>query len=484
MTTHDDQPAGQNGVLGALLRTAVALLVAGTLAAQWYMLWRQEAWLEAREGWHWYFTPWPPALHLLPQVVGMTAAAFAIAYLTRRRPLLCLLVLIATGYGLQLGLAHLDGLGLDGLSRHMTHLAHKTFGHAATALDGDLSWVRDYEGTLSRYDRLGFNAKSKPPGTMLLYVATERLANLGTWDAPFLDRKARMADFAALSWPAVSVLVLLPVWWVGRRYSESTTALSAAALLVLVPPLQLMTLHVDQTWMPVLALSTIALGLWAASADSVRAQFAAGALFYLCLFVGFSLVGICIVLAVAVLAIHMRRGETPLQTTRLVATHAVCFALGLLVLHGLALLLLNYDATVRFERALVFHRHFKRWDSRTSTRLYFAVLNSVEWIHWVGIPVTALWLASAWRGVRSWRRPQILDALSLGLLITFLATALLGSTKAESARLWLWFAPLACLGAAQTIRRLPRPWGSVMFTAVLAAQLITTVLLRLRQDFQ
>ncbi len=325
-------------------------------------------------------------------------------------------------------------------------------------------------------------AKSKPPGTSLLYVATERAANLPDPDAPYLQRKARMGTFAAWTWPLWSMLALIPLFVAGRRWGIADVGLLAGALFVVVPSVQLMTMHVDQAFLPSLVLFPVLAGLLAVGRGSWRLGLLSGALLYLVWFVSFSTLGVGVVLAAGAVGAGVKHRGGGREGLASVAVAGASAAGGLLLCHLLALWLLEYDAPLRFRRALRFHEEFKQWDPRWRPTLRFAVLNTTEWVHWVGLPLVGLWLVSAVRGFRS--RGSALHALSAGVAVTVVVTALTGRTEGETARLWLWLVPFACLGAAQVLAEIPAKWRRFVVPVVIAAQAITVALLKLRQDFQ
>lgn len=474
----------KSGALVKAIGAAYGAFAVALTLLQWDLLWHEKTTLEAREGWFWNFTPWPAASDLALWTSLALGLGLLIAWSLRRRPALAVIGLILLGVTAQHGLSAMDGTGLEAMRRNMTHTGHQTFVTAAVGVDGDVSWVADYEGTLSRYDRLGRMAKSKPPGTSLLYVATERAANAGRWDAAYLDRKAAMVEFAIWAWPFASLLVLIPLVVLATRFSSGAAGLVVAALVLTVPSLQLITMHVDQAFLPTLACLPVLVTLTAVWRGSFGGCLAAGLVAYLALFVSFSVLGALVLVAFGSFGLVTTSSGSRSRRALDLVFAGVGVSLGLLAGHLGALWFLDYDAFTRFDRAMLFHRSFKQWDARVGPTLYYAVLNTVEWIHWVGIPLVALWLVSAARAVATPLRAGPIPMLSLGLLVTLVATALTGGTEGETARLWLWFVPFAALGAGHTLAQMPPRRRAVLVPMVLAAQWVTVVLLKLRQDFQ
>jgi hypothetical protein len=81
--------------------------------------------------------------------------------------------------------------------------------------------------------------------------------------------------------------------------------------------------------------------------------------------------------------------------------------------------------------------------ARVRPYAFWAFGSPTAWLVMLGLP-------TAWLALRSLgRRDQV--ALALGAVI--LAAAVLGFTKAETERIWLFLAPLVCLAAAPLVRR-------------------------------
>jgi len=66
----------------------------------------------------------------------------------------------------------------------------------------------------------------------------------------------------------------------------------------------------------------------------------------------------------------------------------------------------------------------------------------VAWLAMLGVPIAAAWLAAT----------QRLRPAALALAVVIAISALLGFTKAETERIWLPYAPLACAAAAPLLR--------------------------------
>lgn len=110
------------------------------------------------------------ALWLLPLLVAPPAAALygVLRWRSRRGPKLLLLVLV--------GLALLEGRGIDALRERMVSSGHAEFVAVAAGREDVLYVLSPYE-QLVQAGELGQYAHSKPPGQLLLYMTTERVAH-------------------------------------------------------------------------------------------------------------------------------------------------------------------------------------------------------------------------------------------------------------------------------------------------------------------
>jgi len=99
------------------------------------------------------------------------------------------------------------------------------------------------------------------------------------------------------------------------------------------------------------------------------------------------------------------------------------------------------------------------------------------WFWLFGSPaafLVALGIPIAWLAVRALGRR---DPSAAGLAVVIVISSLLGYTKAETERIWLFLVPLACLAAATElpIRRLRLVFGVLAAQAILAELLLDTI---------
>jgi hypothetical protein len=142
---------------------------------------------------------------------------------------------------------------------------------------------------------------------------------------------------------------------------------------------------------------------------------------------------------------------------------ALISATVVIALNAVLALATGYDplATLRATAAVYHHV------SRARPYAYWFFGSPVAWGIMLGIPIAALALRALARGDPA--------ALALGGLV--ITAAILGFTKAESERIWLPFAPLACVAAASTVstpRVRPVLWA-LTFQALAVELLFDTI---------
>jgi len=450
------------------------VLLVGTAGFWLLFAWRVPV-FEALPGWFWPLRPKRPpgAWLVLPlTVVGGLAAAAAVRAQVRAR--LALALLIAGGYLAHHGLALTEGRGA--LAARMTGTGHAVF--ARTAVAGPDTW-----SVMTRYDRLladgelpGYFHSTKPPGLQAWMNLT---AAASRWLWPGADRMAAVARLAAIVFPLLGVLTLVPLYGLAGLLLPRRDALVAAVLLPLVPSLALIQLHADQYMNPLLGTSFAYLCCRGLERREPFIAAAAGAVLVLGLWFSFA-VG-----ALAPLALLAAWGAARRHGWHAALSGLAALAAGAVLAYGAGRLALGYDALARGRQAMAAHRLAKGAAGGPGDRVYFAGLDLLEFAVWCGPPFVLLVGAELWRVVRrqAWRAPTPLDALSLSLGAILAMLALGSGTAGETARLWLFLTPLAAVSAARTLGRLAPGHRRAAVGLVAALQWGTVLALKFFQDF-
>jgi hypothetical protein len=460
----------------------ITLIVIGTLL-HWTVLIFHLPVFQKLNFWFWPFRPKPygPFWLILLFLLGPALLIRKILQL-RGKHFLQLCLLIVLGYGMQHGFALLERNGLDGIRVRISSGGHSEFSKIATAQPSILRVARNYEALIDSGE-LGLFARSKPPGQILLYMFTQRLANLVNPKATTEDRFHWFTTFASYVWPLFAFLVIVPTFNLARMWIDEEHALVACVLYLFIPSVQLITLHTDQVFYPVFFMGSVFLTTLACARQSVLLAVLAGSLVYLSLFCSFGLLPL-IPMSVATCLAVIQPAPAKTKLKRLLTT-GLGVAAGIVLLDVLARVLLNYQILLRYQKAIAFHTAWKGWDGSAASVAYFAFLNSLEYALWLGVPLT-IFLVSSWlRSTRSIIRGrfEMKYCISAMLLVIFLGLLLFGRTKGEVARLWLFLVPLICIVAADEILVLCKSRRNLLLAFVLILQGVTIYLTKVNQDF-
>ena len=404
--------------------------------------------------------------------LACVGAAFAVIGLVRSvKGRVLSLVLLA--WLLQLSFSMSRGEGFEGLRSRIVTTGHAEFARVAVREPSILDVMRNYEHFV-RSGRLGIYAQTKPPGTLLVYMATDRLSGIAC--AKSEQHLACMQTFAAWTWSLFSCLVIVPVFYLARRWGSESIGWLSCLLYMATPTVNIFTLHLDQVLFPLL--SVLIVGCIALALDHGRRRFAivAGCLLYFAVFCSFGLVLIAPLACVPFIdawsrGMLARNGWKPILYA----------GVGLIACDLVARAGFSYDVLVRYDAVRKAALAWRGWDGTLDTLLRASLTNLVEFSIWTGLAlVLSIVCVSAISFDRISNRARTKPVLWLGpvLSLTILALLLLTKTKAESSRLWLFLVPFCCICTAWLVqqRELLRPrwlrWG-----VVVACQFTATVVL-------
>ncbi|NKB65709.1 MAG: hypothetical protein GKR89_01490 [Candidatus Latescibacteria bacterium] len=428
---------------------------------------------------HWFWALVPKPLPWGWLLLPLLLLAWGVLETVARNPQRSgrnLLLLVGLGFCLQHGLALAEGQGLEALRQRLLQTGHADFVHQALERDDWGALVGGYDRLLESGDLPYFPHATKPPGALLFFAAFaavgEELAG------PF--SAVRFATWAAWLLPFLAYAAVVPLYFLARQAMSQEEAWVPAFLFTLVPSTALMALHADQFLYPLLGLIFVYCTVRALWAASLVWGAAAGLAFYLATFTSFALAALGPLVPVLGMAVLLQQGGR--HSRRILAVLA-----WMVVAFGAAYLLVymefGYSAWDRFNQALAAHQAWKVGDWSVADRLYFALLNLLEFALWCGLPLALLALAEMAAGLRQWGCWSLQRGLSRGLLVILVLLGIMGKTVAESGRLWLFLVPLVALAAGRQVHRLGgRQWQRT--TALVGLlQFIVMVVLKCRQDF-
>jgi len=436
--------------------------------------------------WFWKFTETPlKALWMAPLLAVFTFFCLRWVFGAGVRKASAVLVLMILGVSLQMGFGFMEGRGIEGIRYRMETSGHSAFARYAVKVDGFSSTIKNYEKTLDKLERDGQDTwgRSKPPGTMLLYLATERLANLADPGASQEQRLWNLRTLASYLWPVISYLVLIPLYLFATRFLDEDTAIISCALYVLVPSVTLMPLHTDQTFFPLFAMCALYLFARAVEKGSAVLGVASGIWFYLIIFTTFSLLFILPLLLIVSLGIdHEKSLASRARTVSIEAAFSLIGFIGCEILFWIAF---NYHIVARFRGAMENHVEWKEWAFDFFHVVHSGAMNLVEFAVWIGVPLTLLACYGVYRMFKTFnvKKADPAAMLALGLILVVTALNIFGQTKGETARLWLFLVPFVCVIGARSLLHLKRSEGNLLLVTVFMSQWITILLTKMNQDF-
>ena len=435
---------------------------------------------------HWFFLLRETSTQDIWVVVALiTLGAAIFVTFSKTKIAIKLILLIIFGAIIQFSLAFSKGEGLETLRKRMTGVGHAEFATIASQQSSIWNVAHNYENLLKTGEITSAYTRSKPPGTLLFYMFTERLANLTSPNATHEQRFENMRTFASITWPFITYLVFIPLFFFARMIFDEETALMACLLYLCVPPVNLITLHTDQTIYPFLAVLPAWLATLALAKKNYLLAFLSGVTYYLAVYFSFGLAMIFLFVGLPYLFELIK----DLKNWKSISLIAGSTALGIAASDILARLVLGYDIYVRYADAIKHHIKWKEWQYGFGNLLRAGLTASTEFFVWLGIPLTillfvAIGLALYQTLIR--RTADTTSLFSLALFGTFILLLLFGKTRAESARLWLFLVPFVCLIAANFIHQ--RAWtarSKIFFAVYILLLEFGTVYLILRHmDFQ
>lgn len=431
-------------------------------------------------GWKWYFTPKPP-LKELWAFAGFFLLAILIFILVLVKPSQIkrnLVLLVLTGFGLQIGFGFIGGQGFETLRLKYADSSFTAYAQAAAEEPGLITALRQYESHYGADPFLG----TKPPGILIPYIAMEKFSNR-IWPEPTADgRFFRLTQLLSYTFPLFAFLVIFALYYFGRSlFQDSRNAVLPGLYYVVLPNVILIPLFLDQVLYPLIFMLVLILVLRTLQKPTFSRGFAAGAAIFAAIYFNFSLLTLMPFSILWLCIDHWQnRSRRPIQQT---ITALFGLGMGFIFLFILFRLGLNYDFFLRYASAFKLHGAID-FETRLEQIGNSLILNNAEMITWTGFPIALLFLSQTAHSVLAFFKGR--DTRLDGLVITFVGAyaglLIFGRTNSEVQRLFLFLEPLIVLFAANhTITVFKK--RSTAFIFIAAAQIITILFIFLFQDF-
>jgi len=189
----------------------------------WYLLFAKIPLFHGMGGWFWKFISKPISEPWIASILSLTPLLSYFLWRSRCSESLKLLCILLIGISHQFGFALLEGKGIDGLRDRLVHTGHAEFVDIAAKYQNDALMVaRNYE-QLVKQGQLGTYANSKPPGQLLLYIATSRV--ISTAPTSPTEKVEALRTFASIIWPILSYMTIIPMYILARELVGKATAI-------------------------------------------------------------------------------------------------------------------------------------------------------------------------------------------------------------------------------------------------------------------
>ncbi len=421
-------------------------------------------WLQSIPGWFFFRQDKPGGpyqyLYLFLMLAFAFLAVFVIFKLTKQ-PFLSIAIAMVCLFGLQIGYGFVLGNGFESLRvKYAKAAVSEELQTVCQARESLLESVRNYEAIYGDNFWLG----TKPPGFFSFYallkvgVGLFRPAVLTDPQACFITLTKNFAYFL----PLLATFLLLPLYLIQKQLTSRSLPFLSALVYISAPSLILMTLLIDQFLFPLLfTLFLLVLALMITRQSPVFA-FLAGCLAYLLVFVSFSLLP---VLGLAVIWLFVDYFvNRPKRNFRRILLLLVAFLGGLLLTSLLIWFLLGYNPLARYQFAFQRHREIKQFEFSLRWILQYGFLNHVDFMLWTGFGLLFLFYLSSLRACFLFlqRQATTYDGFRIAFFLTFLALNLVGQTKSEVGRLWVFLLPgFALTVFPESLKLLKKPLHSL-----------------------
>ncbi|MCJ7625303.1 MAG: hypothetical protein MUO76_17535 [Anaerolineaceae bacterium] len=313
-------------------------------------------------------------------------------------------------------------------------------------------------------------------------MVTQRISNLIDPVETPEEKLDRSIAFISYVFPLLALVVLVLTFYAARTLLGEEDAILPLMLYIVFPNFILIPLELDQVLMPLIFMAGICATLKTMRARSFLWAVITGVILYVSIFISFSLLPLLgfSLLWLGIDYLQRRKDMTFRDLLRLVLGVGV----GMLVLFVLLRVFLDYDPYLRYTRALAVHREVKEYAVEGSQIFEALRVNNAEFFTWIGIPALLLLLSRVVKMGALFVRRQAgrVDGMLLAFLLTYAALNLVGQTRSEVGRLWMFLLAPISIFLAIEVKELFRK-KTAGFYLIVVLQLVTTYLLFKFQNF-
>jgi hypothetical protein len=392
-----------------------------------------------------------------------------------------LLIFVVMMYAFQFGFGISDGTGLKYIERKYANTPLSEHMRIACANEISLNTaIREYDYLFGNK----YFLQTKPPGLLSLYIGMREVVNI--FD-PGMEEQSdvcfnSLVKAATVVLPLMAAFTLIPMYFIQQQLKNTSWKISAV-LLLSAPNMLLMTLVPDQAFFPFAFMFAIYLLGLAIFERSLVWSLASGFFMGLAIFITFSLIpvlgfaGVWLVLE-GVKSYRERRDTSILFT-------GLGIILGFVLLMGIIYVAYEYNPISRYQVAFHYHIANKSFKSSPAQLINNFVLNGIDFTFWSGVPIVLLFLASCVRLYSMMRRGNLNreGTFMLAFVVTLLGINLLGQTRSEVGRLWIFLLPIISIFSGRELEFLHRKLPGIT-ELIVGLQWITVILMFIFWDFR
>lgn len=472
---------GQQGFINfkIIYQVSIILFILFITIFHWLVLSFQLGIFGALPYWFWQWTqkditPWYGIFFIL-----LVLSIFCIRYIFNNpeKTVRNLMLLVVLGYLLQVGFGFFAGNGFESIRDRFVRSGHKQYALHACDQPELYTAITNYEEMYSQDMFLG----TKPPGIIAFYIITQRISNSILPETDYEGCFYRLTMFKAVLFPLLSLLILIPLYFFSKSFIGKINAFLPCIIYIVFPNIILMHLELDQVLFPLLFLCGVNLIFLTIKRQSFIYSIVCGAYIYFAAFFTFALIPL-LALAFAWILIDYWMN----RKTRKISSMLKFFTgigLGIIVIAAILYILLNYDIFLRYGNSIIRHRMHKLYEPGLQQIFEAILLNNVEFSVWSGIPIILLAIATTIKSAILFfkRKADQFDYLLAAFALTYIALNIMGQTRGEVGRLWIFLLPVIALFAAKEVKELfNNKIAGISFIYIL--QLITTLLTYHFQD--
>jgi hypothetical protein len=245
----------------------------------------------------------------------------------------------------------------------------------------------------------------------------------------------------AYFFPFFATLLLVPLYFIQKQITSQSFPFISALVYISAPSVIMMTLLPDQFLFPLLFAVFLLILALMITRQSMLYAFLAGCMAYLLVFISFSMLPIFGLTVIWLFVDYwINRQNRNLRTILLLL---VSFLGGLLLTSLLVWLLTGYNPLARYQIAFQKHREIKQYEFSVQRILEYIFLNHVDFVLWTGFGLLFLFYSSSIRAITLFfqRKATTYDGFRIAFFLTFLVLNLIGQTRSEVGRLWVFLLP-------------------------------------------